>query len=220
MTKTASDIQGGIHPVCLLESTVASKCTARVDAQFFDNILLKANLKQGGVNHKMWFPTSQIFSSWGAMALGLDVTNSPPGLGRGNVSPSIISMRPSRSRSGKNKKDVTEPHSFRTLLQPHLDRYAKGLNNKDPSVLIIYRDGVAEGQYNHVVRSEYQGIRDVCTAKYGSRNQALPKIAVIVLGKRHHTRFYPSRSDASQADRNGNTLPGTVVDRSITSPFL
>jgi eukaryotic translation initiation factor 2C len=34
---------------------------------------------------------------------------------------------------------------------------------------------------------------------------------IVVLGKRHHTRFYPT--DAANADQNGNPKAGTVVDR-------
>ena len=42
-----------------------------------------------------------------------------------------------------------------------------------------------------------------------------PKITVIVVGKRHHVRFFPKGRDA---DRSGNCLAGTVVDQDITHP--
>ncbi|KAG6852515.1 hypothetical protein C0991_011282 [Blastosporella zonata] len=35
--------------------------------------------------------------------------------------------------------------------------------------------------------------------------------------KRHHARFYPTNSQ--YADRNGNTLPGTVIDKGVTAVF-
>lgn len=38
-----------------------------------------------------------------------------------------------------------------------------------------------------------------------------------IAGKRHHTRFYPV--DSSGADKNGNPLPGTVVDRGVTAIY-
>ncbi len=44
----------------------------------------------------------------------------------------------------------------------------------------------------------------------------LPTITVIVVGKRHHVRFFPTRSD--EGDRSGNCRAGTVVDRDITHP--
>lgn len=45
------------------------------------------------------------------------------------------------------------------------------------------------------------------------------KYTVIVATKRHHIRFFPREGDAHSADRNGNALPGTLVERDITHPF-
>jgi len=42
-----------------------------------------------------------------------------------------------------------------------------------------------------------------------------PTLSILICGKRHHARFYPTNSD--HADKNGNTRPGTVVDRGVTS---
>jgi eukaryotic translation initiation factor 2C len=44
-----------------------------------------------------------------------------------------------------------------------------------------------------------------------------PKLTVVICGKRHHTRFYPT--EEKHADRDGNPLPGTVVDRGITAVY-
>ena len=41
------------------------------------------------------------------------------------------------------------------------------------------------------------------------------KITIIVVGKRHHVRFFPGQSDA---DRSGNCPAGTVVDKDIVHP--
>jgi eukaryotic translation initiation factor 2C len=40
-------------------------------------------------------------------------------------------------------------------------------------------------------------------------------LSIIICGKRHHARFFSTNSE--HADRNGNTLPGTVVDKGVTS---
>lgn len=39
----------------------------------------------------------------------------------------------------------------------------------------------------------------------------------MICGKRHHARFYPTKD--ADASKNGNTLPGTVVDKGITSVY-
>jgi eukaryotic translation initiation factor 2C len=45
----------------------------------------------------------------------------------------------------------------------------------------------------------------------------LPKVTVVVCGKQNDSRFYPTT--AEQKSSNGNTLPGTVQDRGLSSPF-
>lgn len=49
------------------------------------------------------------------------------------------------------------------------------------------------------------------------QQQYNPKLTIVICGKRHHTRFYPT--EAINADRNGNPRPGTVVDRGITAVY-
>lgn len=44
-----------------------------------------------------------------------------------------------------------------------------------------------------------------------------PTITVIVVGKRHHVRFFPAGGPQS-ADQSGNCKAGTVVDSDITHP--
>lgn len=39
---------------------------------------------------------------------------------------------------------------------------------------------------------------------------------MIIVGKRHHTRFFPQ--NANDADRSGNCPAGTVVDTDIAHP--
>ena len=42
------------------------------------------------------------------------------------------------------------------------------------------------------------------------------KITIIVVGKRHHVRFFPS--NPGDADRSGNCPAGTVVDTDVVNP--
>lgn len=67
---------------------------------------------------------------------------------------------------------------------------------------------------------ELPQIRTACARIQGYR----PKIAIIIVGKRHHTRFYPT--DAASSDSNpktgqttGNPKPGLVIDRGVTSVY-
>ena len=42
-----------------------------------------------------------------------------------------------------------------------------------------------------------------------------PVLSIVICGKRHHAQFFSTNSE--HADRNGNTRPGTVVDKGVTS---
>jgi len=52
---------------------------------------------------------------------------------------------------------------------------------------------------------------DACT-KLGFK----PTITLIIVGKRHHVRFFPSAQNES--DRSGNCVAGTVVDSDVVNP--
>lgn len=69
------------------------------------------------------------------------------------------------------------------------------------------------GQFHTVIKDELPLIRAAC-ARFGEYR---PKITIIIVGKRHHTRFYPTEAD--KADGLGNPAPGTVVDRGVTSVY-
>lgn len=44
-----------------------------------------------------------------------------------------------------------------------------------------------------------------------------PKLSIVICGKRHHTRFYPT--EVQHAANDGNPRPGTVVDRGVTAVY-
>ncbi|XP_052862181.1 protein aubergine-like [Anopheles cruzii] len=79
-----------------------------------------------------------------------------------------------------------------------------------PRRVIIYRDGVGDGQLNHVVEHEVQTIKKRLTEAYaGNKEEIKPQMAVLVVSKRINTRLFLGKS---------NPRPGTVVDDVITLP--
>ncbi|KAL5677344.1 hypothetical protein ACJX0J_013475, partial [Zea mays] len=87
---------------------------------------------------------------------------------------------------------------------------------KKPKRIIFYRDGISEGQFNHVLILEMDAIRKACASL---EDGYLPPVTFVVIQKRHHTRLFPGvhgRRDVT--DRSGNILPGTVVDTEICHP--
>lgn len=84
-------------------------------------------------------------------------------------------------------------------------------NNVKLSKLVVFRDGVSEGQFVIVLAKELFDLKKVI---YDDEYQ--PWITLIVAPKRHQTRLFPENA----SDRaSGNVLPGTVVDSKIVHPF-
>lgn len=72
---------------------------------------------------------------------------------------------------------------------------------------------MCQGQFQIVLEEELPQILEAFK-KLSTKDRYRPKLTIIICGKRHHARFYPT--DAPNADRNGNTRPGTVVDKGVT----
>ncbi|KAJ3214795.1 hypothetical protein HDU67_001181, partial [Dinochytrium kinnereticum] len=82
-----------------------------------------------------------------------------------------------------------------------------------PERIVFFRDGVSEGQFTEVLRSEVDAIRRACQLLEPGY---MPTVTFIVVQKRHHARFFPIRKEDS--DKSGNVLPGTVIETGITHP--
>lgn len=89
-------------------------------------------------------------------------------------------------------------------------------NNKKelPDNIIVYRDGVSEGQYKAVLKTEVATIRDASAYYYKEDEKGPPNLIFIVTVKRHQTRFYPMNGEA---DKKGNPKNGLVVDDVINT---
>ena len=80
---------------------------------------------------------------------------------------------------------------------------------------ISFSDGVSEGQFEMVLNKEITAIQKAC---FGLHPDYQPGITYFVAQKRHHTRLFPENS--KEGLRNGNILPGTVVDTDIIHPTV
>lgn len=83
-----------------------------------------------------------------------------------------------------------------------------------PKAILMYRDGVAESQFKEVLRHEFNAIKQACASLEENYS---PLVTFVTVQKRHNTRLLPTKNGPS--DRSGNTLPGTVVDQGICSPW-
>jgi hypothetical protein len=58
--------------------------------------------------------------------------------------------------------------------------------------ILVYRDGVSEGQFDIVLNFELPLIKEACVELY---NKSMPYITIVVFGKRHNVRlpFWPGK---------------------------
>lgn len=149
------------------------------------------------------------------MIVGIDVTH-PDGLSI-NGAPSVAAVMasvdgefaryPVSFRVQDPRVEIVQ--AIRSMIRERLELWKTENGGVYPENILIYRDGVSEGQYAQVLTQELAKIKE----EIDSINPA-PKVSYIVAGKRHHTRFYPT--NPAHADGKGNTKPGTIVDRGIT----
>lgn len=216
--KYLGDVKRGIHTI----SVVVQKFTKQNNAQYFANVAIKFNLKLGGINQSLPPAELGLISQGKTMIVGLDVTHPSPG--SASNAPSIagivasidgfLGQWPADIRVQEGKKEMIT--DLETLFESRLRLWQKYNKNALPENLLIYRDGVSEGQYQTVLDEELPRVRNACAKIYPApmTSSGLPRISIVVVGKRHHTRFYPTK--ASDADKFSNPQNGTVVDRGVT----
>ena len=88
--------------------------------------------------------------------------------------------------------------------------FKRANNGQAPAQVIVFRDGVSQGQFPTAKQVECKGIRDAL-----DKAKCDATLSYIVVLKRHHHRFFPGR----EVDRSGNCMPGTIVDTQITHPL-
>ncbi|KAI0107440.1 Piwi-domain-containing protein [Hypoxylon sp. NC0597] len=212
--KQLGDTKHGIATICVVGQHDFSP-------QYVANITMKFNLKMGGNNQFVHFNQPSLdFSE--TMIVGIDVTH--PATGSSTEAPSIAGMVASvdaslgqwpaviRRQAVKGQEMVSE---LDDMLKSRLKLWHKN-NKRYPKNILVYRDGVSEGQFKKVLESELPLLRKACRDLYpaSDQNRGLPKISVIIVVKRHHTRFYPTIE--KDADEKSNPKMGTVVDRGVT----
>lgn len=213
------DVKYGVQTV----NAVGSKLQKpKNQGMYFGNLSLKFNIKGGGVSHRIADSAMSPLDSR-TMLVGIDVTHPSPGSADG--SPSIagvvastdskLCQWPGSLRTQTGRQEMVE--GLAEMMIERLDLWVKH-NKQLPSKIIVYRDGVSEGQYRLILETELPGIQEAFKVKYGDKPK-WPKVTILVVGKRHHTRFYPTSSRDADT-RSYNPLPGTVVDRGVTSHFL
>jgi eukaryotic translation initiation factor 2C len=219
--KHFGDITTGTATQCLK----SNKCF-RAKSQYYANVCLKINVKLGGINA---IPDPQSVSILSdpnnpTLVMGADVAHPAPGsIGRPSYTGLVANLDSNSAKyvatttvqtSRQEMIDKLEEMSvelLRMYMNYRIQAEKKSQAAAPPKRIIFYRDGVSEGQFQQVLDIELPRLKAACT-QLGIK----PNITIIVVGKRHHVRFFPQ--SPNEADRSGNCVAGTVVDREVGHP--
>jgi eukaryotic translation initiation factor 2C len=217
--KRSAECRYGVVSQCMQFAHV-QKC----QGQYMSNVCMKFNCKLGGstsraTGQKSSGPTG-LFTAGPPMIIGADVSHAAPG----TQNLSMAAMTMSLDKLATRFAATIQTNGYRTemilteTIQKDFGQLAqqwmKNVNNgKIPSRVYYFRDGVSEGQYSQVLEQEVSDLKALFKT-FGGKDAGTCKFLVVVGSKRHHVRFFPERGD-----RNGNPLPGTLVETGVTHPF-
>ena len=248
--KRVGDTEHGMHTICVQRSKFIPherrQLTMNNWKSYCANIGLKINLKLEGTNQRLDFNDLGLNLSE-AMIVGYDVTHpAPQGGGK------------KKAQSSQTKKEVSiaamvasvNGHfsqwpadvriqeagleivvDLKEMMRSRLDLWYDR-NNRYPKQVIVYRDGVSEGQYKIVMDQEITEILDLLNEiQHRTHSEKRISLTFLVCGKRHNNRFLrqvgpppppPQRQKPQQQQPpvTVNPLFGTVVDNTVVTQGL
>jgi eukaryotic translation initiation factor 2C len=239
--KYTFDVEQGITSQCVSSKNVEEMRHSHCK-YLLQNLLLKINVKMGGintvVNEKLDSKEDERIVSVNilkkkkrTMLVGADVTHKISGSFfenekfLGSVAAVTASMDNRhyyyRTALGLQEREIIR--DMKSLMTSLLEQY-HSRNDYLPERVIMYRDGVADNTFDQVMEVEVKGMKqafkDVCRSR---RVYVEPKLTMIVVQKRHHTRFCPKNIEQKLGsdlpwERSGNVPSGTLVDQEVVHP--
>ncbi|KAF9300502.1 Eukaryotic translation initiation factor 2C [Mortierella antarctica] len=196
---------------------VLSNKIRKANKQYCGMLGLKINTKLGGVNNVLHQGAIPFYTSVPTMVIGADVTHPAPGE---TSRPSVCAVVGSMDRFAFKFSGRLQLQEGRVEIIDRLKYMVHELlvaftaiNKRRPDRILFYRDGVSEGQYAEVMTKEVAAVKEACRHIDPKYN---PPVTFCIVKKRHHARFFPL--SPKDADRSGNCVAGTVVDKVITHP--
>nr|NP_001107667.1 seali [Strongylocentrotus purpuratus]ABY58155.1 seali [Strongylocentrotus purpuratus] len=169
-------------------------------------IALQINCKLGGELWALDVPLSKL------MVIGIDVYHDP-NRGKKSIGAFVASMNRDLT-SWFSRVCIQTPHQeliggLKLCFTSSLKKY-HDINHALPEKIVIFRDGVGDGQLNVVATYEQEQLSQ-CFSMFGADYK--PQLCIVVVQKRINTRIF------SVAGGNyENPYPGMVIDHTITRP--
>lgn len=209
------DRYSAVKKLCCVESPVPSQViNAKTISQqnklrsVTQKIALQINCKLGGELWALDIPLKSL------MVIGIDVYHDASRGGR-SVGGFVASMNKSLTRwysrvcfqsPGQELID-----GLKMALTASLKKYHE-VNQTLPDRIVVYRDGVGDGQLRTVAGYEVQQLSE-CFTLFGERYS--PKMAVVIVSKRINARIFAAQGQGP-IPKLDNPGPGAVLDHTIT----
>ncbi|XP_074527387.1 piwi-like protein 2 isoform X2 [Halichoeres trimaculatus] len=211
MVGNRDDLYSAIKKLCCVKSPIPSQAiNVRTISQpqklksVAQKILLQINSKLGGEPWTVIVPLKHL------MVVGVDVHHDTSRVHQ-SVMGFVASVNSSLTRwySRVTFQTPTEEliNGFRVCLLAALQKYHE-VNHNLPEKIVVYRDGVSEGQLRAVELYEVPQLIK-CFETFPSYE---PKLVFIVVQKRINTTLYSVTSNSF-----GSPPPGTVLDHTLTN---
>ena len=192
------------------ENNVSNKIGKGGIEAYISNVLLKINVKLGGINQivdPVQMPA--VLKKSRVMVIGADVTHAAheQGFSSKSVPYSLAALcasyddkfikyyttaRVQEKLIGEGQQSQEMITSIDEMFIESIKNFHKHNGGKLPDHIVYYRDGVSEGQFQTVLNEEIGRI----SGTFGSIGEKAkvkfaPKITLVIVGKRHHTRIRP-----------------------------
>lgn len=209
------DRYSAVKKLCCVESPVPSQViNAKTISQqnklrsVTQKIALQINCKLGGELWALDIPLKSL------MVIGIDVYHDASRGGR-SVCGFVASMNKSLTR-WNSRVCFQSPgqeliDGLKMCLVSSLKKYHE-INHTLPDRIVVYRDGVGDGQLKTVAGYEVQQLSE-CFVHFGVNYH--PKMAVVIVSKRINARIFAAQGGGPRPKLD-NPGPGTVLDHTIT----
>ncbi|XP_057321204.1 piwi-like protein Siwi isoform X2 [Microplitis mediator] len=210
--RSKADVYSAIKKKCCVDRPVPSQVilaknlASKGAMSIATKVAIQMNCKIGGA------PWSMDFGMAGLMVVGFDVCHDPNHRGT-DFGAMVASLDRGMTRyfsavsAHRSNEELTNEFSLNMVKA--LRKYAELNSGQLPARIVIYRDGVGDGQIPYVLDHEVNHLQEALAKLYGRTE--LVKMSFIIVTKRINTRLFYNRRE--------NPPPGSIVDDVITNPW-
>lgn len=181
--KKSADCRYGVVSQCVQIAQVK-----KVQPQYISNVLMKFNAKLGGTTCRaIGMPKQESKGALGhfkvpTVIIGADVSHASPG----SLQPSMAAMTMSADKisaryiaacqTNGQRVEMISTANIKEMISPMLMNWMMNYNGGQlPRHIYYFRDGVSEGQFQHVLQQELRDIKHVIK---GMNNDKTPNVSL------------------------------------------